>query len=422
MFDKDKKYFPIKTATACQLKWNWSTLWLTLGASSSCHRCERVPLDLDNFENFHNLPHKIKEREIMLSGKWPTKKNGGSGHCEFCYKIEDVGGFSDRMQHLTIPNLSPKELDVDKTATSVTPTILEVFMNATCNLKCTYCTTRDSSQWRTEAEKFGTLKNIDGTEIAGYRPFTNHPNTRKFFEKTLEWIEKHGHELRRLHLLGGETFYQNELQEMINALKKLKNKNLELNIVSNLMVKEKTFKNYIEQIKELILDKNIGRFDLTASIDGWGPEAEYARSGLKCRHWEKLFSYAVNQKWMIINTNQTITSLTVRTIPLLIEIIKKYRKINPKISMHFGMVTGRPWMHPNAFGKKFWQEDVKNILSVMPNNDERDTVTRKYMEGTFDQIPLHLDQKQIKNLKNFLDQIDQRRNTNWREVYPYLDI
>jgi organic radical activating enzyme len=422
MFEQEKKHFPIKQQPACQLKWTWSTLWLTEGSTNSCHRCERVPLQLENFDNFHNLSHKIKEREIMLSGKWPTKENGGSGHCEFCKKVEDAGGFSDRMQHLTIPNLSPKELDTDLTATKVTPKILEVFMNATCNLKCTYCNTRDSSQWRSEAEKFGTLKNIDNTDMDGYGPRKNHPNTRKYFEKTLEWIAKNGHELRRLHLLGGETFYQNELQEMIDTLKKLKNKHLELNIVSNLMVKEQTFKKYIEQVRELIMNKNIGRFDLTASIDGWGLEAEYARSGLKCDHWEKLFSYAVNQKWMIINTNQTITSLTVRTIPQLLEIVKKYRRINPKIATHFSMVTGREWMHPSVFGRRFWEDDIKNILYTMPNDDERDIVTSKYMEGTFAQIPVDPDQKQIKNLKNFLDQIDHRRNTNWREVYPYLDI
>jgi len=422
MFDKDKKYFPIKQQPACQLKWTWSTLWLTEGTTNSCHRCKRIPLDLNNFDNFHNLSHKIKEREIMLSGKWPTIENGGSGHCSFCKEVEDVGGFSDRMQHLTIPNLSPKELDTNLIATSVTPKILEVFMNATCNLKCTYCNTRDSSQWRAEAEKFGILKNIDGTGMLGYDVNKNHPDTKKFFKKTLEWIEKNGHELRRLHLLGGETFYQNELQEMINTLKKLKNRHLELNIVSNLMVKDQIFKNYIEQIRELIVNKNIGRFDLTASIDGWGPEAEYARSGLKCDHWEKLFSHAVNQKWMIINTNQTITSLTVRTIPQLIKIIKKYRKINTKISMHFGMVTGRPWMHPNVFGKDFWKNDIKKILDVMPIDNQRDIVASKYMEGSFDQIPKEVDQKQIKNLKNFLDQLDKRRNTSWRQVYPYLDI
>ena len=84
MFEKEKKYFPKVTDPQCQLKWNWSTLWLNEGTTNSCHRCLRVPLDPNNFDNFHNLPHKIKEREIMLSGKWPTKENGGSGHCTFC--------------------------------------------------------------------------------------------------------------------------------------------------------------------------------------------------------------------------------------------------------------------------------------------------------------------------------------------------
>ena len=58
----------------------------------------------------------------------------------------------------------------------------------------------------------------------------------------------------------------------------------------------------------------------------------------------------------------------------------------------------------------------------MPVDFERDLISKKYMEGSFAQIPINSDEKQIKNLKNFLDQIDKRRNTNWREIYPYLDI
>lgn len=423
MFDKEDKYFPIKQSPACPLKWTWSTLWLTEGTTNSCHRCLRVPLDLDNFDSFHNHPHKIKEREIMLSGKWPTVENGGSGKCQYCKKIEDAGGFSDRLHHREIPNQYPKELDEDETATSVTPRILEVFMNATCNLKCTYCNTRDSSQWRAEAKKFGTLKNIDGTDMNLYQPMSNHPNTRKFFEKTLEWIEKHGQHLRRLHLLGGEPFYQSELKEMLDVLKKIKNEHLELNIISNLMVKEEHYKDYIYQIKELVKNRNIGRFDLTASIDGWGPEAEYARTGLKCDHWERLFEFTVNEKWIWINTNQTITSLTVRSIPQLIEIIKKYRKINPKIAQHICMVTGRPWMHPNVYGKEFWREDLEKILNAMPEDNEKQKIAKKYMHGAFEQVQnIKPDMKEVKNLKFFLDTLDQRRGTNWKKIYPYLDI
>lgn len=421
MFDKEKKYFPIKTSTACQLKWNWSTLNLTEGTTSSCHRCFKVPLSVENFNNFHNLPHKIKEREIMLQGKWPTKENGGSGHCSYCKNIEDAGGTSDRMHHSTIPNLVPTELTKDKNITVVTPTILEIFMNKTCNLKCVYCSTKNSSQWSNESIKYGPIFRLNGEQHLSLNHKELVPNHRKLFEKSLEWLLTNGHKLRRLNLLGGETFYQNELNEMLDVLKQLKNKHLEFNIVSNLMVKEQTFKNYIENIKKLIIDKNIGRFDLTASIDGWGKEAEYARSGLKINHWNKLFDYVCKEKWIFLNTNQVITSLTMKSIPNLNGVLNSYRKQRP-INQEITFVVGRPFMLPDVFGKKFWKNDIEAILDSMPENNENNIRSKKYMAGCLNSLPEKSNNKLIAELKFFLDQIDKRRNTNWRQIYPYLDI
>ena len=247
--------------------------------------------------------------------------------------------------------------------------------------------------------------------------------TRFFLNKTLEWIEKNGNELSRLHLLGGETFYQSELQEVLDTLKKLKNKNLELNIVSNCMVKEDIFKSYIEQIKKLCKDRNIGRFDLTASIDGWGKEAEYCRTGLDCAHFEKLLSYAVHEKWIHLHTNTTLTTMTVRTMPLLIEKIKKFRRINKKISIRFGFVVGKPYLHPKIYGYNFWKDDFQKIIKVMPNDTEMDKKIKDFFKGSFNSI-IEKDpqEKLIKNFKFYLDQLDKRRNTNWRKIFPYLDI
>ena len=64
------KIFPIKTETACRLKWGWSTIYLSLGETASCHRCNRHEFDLDTFD-FHNTEEKVKSREMMLEGKWP---------------------------------------------------------------------------------------------------------------------------------------------------------------------------------------------------------------------------------------------------------------------------------------------------------------------------------------------------------------
>ena len=52
------KFFPIKTDTACQLKWNWSTIRFYNGLTSSCHRAGFDQIDLSNFDQFHNSPTK----------------------------------------------------------------------------------------------------------------------------------------------------------------------------------------------------------------------------------------------------------------------------------------------------------------------------------------------------------------------------
>ena len=114
------KFFPIKTETACQLKWNWSTIRLHNGVTSSCHRASLSNITADNFDSFHNTTEKIDARTLMLNGQWPT------GGCEYCQKIESAGGTSDRMFHAAIPNMAPSELDVNPLSTEITPTILEI--------------------------------------------------------------------------------------------------------------------------------------------------------------------------------------------------------------------------------------------------------------------------------------------------------
>jgi len=419
MFDKEKKYFPIKTTTACSLKWAWSTIYLKTAETNSCHRCKGLPLTEENFNNFHNLPHKLIERDIMLQGKWPTQENGGSGHCVFCKKHEDVGEFSDRQRHLTVPNISPKEVLVDNTATFITPTILELYLNNTCNMKCVYCRPDFSSQWQSELIKYGDI-NVDNKIRQNKLNFSDKLQ-KKLFNKTLEWLDKNGHDLKRLHVLGGEPFYQQEFKELIDLLETKKFKHLELNVVSNLMTQTDIFFSYIEKIKKLLIDRKISRFDLTASIDNWGEQAEYARSGLKIYQWKKLFEYCVNEKWIYLNINNTISCLTIKTLPDLLDYIQSQRK-NRKINHHGGEVVGnlQEILHPKIYGQKFWKDDFEKIIKKM-SNDVNDSMS-KIMQGVYKALPDIPNKNSIKNMKLYLDMLDERRNTNWRKVFPYLDI
>jgi hypothetical protein len=405
--------FPIDTATACQSKWTWSTVWLNQLASSSCHRVNSETIDFDNFDSFHNSPKKLDDRQLMLAGKWPT------GGCEYCKNIEDAGGFSDRHHNLDIRGLTPPELLTDPTAIKVTPRIIEIFAHNTCNLACTYCNGSLSSKIEQENIKFGSFFK-DGVHL----PATPTPAAAAaYFDKFMDWLDRNVQSLVRLHLLGGETFIQHDLMNgVLDILERKPNPNLQLCIFSNMNVPDKYWDLYTSRIEELQVKKHIQYFDLTASIDCWGPEQEYVRTGLDLAKFEKRFAWASSQgDWLRLNANQTVTSLTMRTMPDLIERINYYSRLNNKhIGHYFQFYTGTyMFQHPQAFAYSMWADDFKRIYKEMRDPEAIQRMTG--LEKQLQQATTH-NYRNINKLHVYLDELDRRRNTNWRKLFPYLDI
>jgi organic radical activating enzyme len=409
--------FPIRTKTSCQSKWTWSTVFLNTMATSSCHRVNPVAMTKEEARDFHNIPKKLHDRQLMLQGQWPT------GGCEYCRDIEMAGGWSDRQHNLAIPDLTPPELETDATAVRVTPRIVEIFAQNTCNFACTYCFASLSSKIEQESKKFGWFRS-EGVEIPVYEvPET----TKEYFEIFMDWLENHIQDLKRLHLLGGETFLQQDLlQRVLGVIERHPNPGLEFCIFSNLNVPDKLWDLWIPRIKDLADRGHIKRFDLTASIDCWGAEAEYARFGLDLAKFEERFAWAADQDpdWLRLNVNQTVTCLTMRTMPDLIDKIRKYSK-NRHIGHYFQFYTGpQMWQHPKTYAYDFWNETFDEIFRAMPKDTPEQLEAIPRMQGLQAYLKTFKDHNwtDIRNLHIFLDELDRRRNTDWRRVFPYLDI
>jgi len=276
------KFFPIKTDTACQLKWNWSTIRFYNGTTSSCHRVNSDIITVDTFDQFHNTPKKIADRELMLDGKWPV------GGCEYCKSIEDSGGFSDRLLHLTIPNQSPKELEHNLDATIVTPKIVEIYFDNVCNMSCIYCWDGFSSKIQQENIRYGRFEKqgvvIDNIaiKVSDIDALTN-----KFWQ----WMDQHAQEISCLHVLGGEPFYQKQFEMCLEFFEINLCPQLELTVVSNLMIQDEKFQTLIKRLRSLVQRRHLKRFDLTISIDCFGPEQEYVRYGLDLEQWKRNFEH-----------------------------------------------------------------------------------------------------------------------------------
>jgi sulfatase maturation enzyme AslB (radical SAM superfamily) len=406
------KYFPIKTATSCQLKWNWSTLVLYNGETSSCHRSGLGKITPETFDTFHNTEKKQSERRRMLDGNWPEDTS-----CYYCRDIEQAGGSSDRIRHLGIPGQSPTELETDPGAVVVQPTILEVYFNNQCNLSCVYCVPNLSSKINAEYTKHGKFEK-NGVIL---EPIRIDSNYKKMLEKFWEWMKQHSSGLVRLHIAGGESFYQPELENCLEYFESSEHPNLEFCIITNLTLPPAKLDHYIQRFRKLLAARKLKRIDITCSIDCLGAEQEYTRYGMKVDNWIANFETLLDHQWITLHVNQVISVLTIKTMPELIEKIKTW-KSKRKIGHFFSVVEPGPsYLVPNILGNKVFEQDFAHILKSMPQDTNEDLLALQYMQG----IAAHYSQSspdpvELLKLKTFLDETDRRRGTSWPDTFPWL--
>jgi len=405
-----KKVFPINTETACQYKWTWSTLYLSQGQTNSCHRVNGGRLDEWNFKNFHNLPEKIRDRELMLDGKWPENE------CNYCKRIEDAGGISERSGYINTLDMVPPELELDPTATTVTPRILEIYFSNVCNQSCVYCSPMFSSVIEQELKKFGPLSNryfLDGN-------WSPHPLYNQWKKEFWEWMHENSTHLYDFQVLGGEPMFQPEFNECLDFFETHSNPRLNWKMFSNLKHDTKQFKKKIEKIAELVRTSKIDRFELVCSIDCWGPEQEYARNGMTLENWEENFEYVLGIPEIRIFIQSTISPITLPTAYQLVDKIIKWNERKP-VHQGWNVVANPPFLDPSIFGH-YMTEYVDKLIESAEKLKRPHFPDISYLEGFGVQIKnAKVNLEMLKELRDYLDELDIRRNQNWRSIYPWMD-
>jgi pyruvate-formate lyase-activating enzyme len=408
-------YFPIKKGVACPLKWSWNTVRLAEATTACCHKVQAVPLSIENFDNFHNDPVWIEHRKMQLDGKFPQ-----SG-CQSCEHVEAQGGMSDRLYHMNQVDMSPPELDADPEAVHVTPRVLEIFINNACNLACVYCDESNSSRIAKENQKFGHA--VPGESVK-LKPIIHIvPKTvdhQLLLGKFFQYLDKNYQNLRKLNVLGGEPFYQKEFGTLVDFIVANQNQKLNFTVVSNLMVSPNVIESFVDKMKYTLASRRLQRVDITASIDCWGDEQEYVRYGIDLDQWMKNFEYLAKHKWLYMSVNNTISSLTIKTLPDLLKYVNSLRKTRP-IHHAFDLVVGRPHLHPKIFGPGYFDQDFTKVLNLMPDETDQDRFTKQHMQGIIKSVNAStVDLELQKNLKCYLNEIDRRRGANWQHVFPWL--
>ena len=402
-----KKWFPIRSENACLLKWAWSSLYLWTGTSSSCHRVRSVKVE--NIKDFHNTLAVQVDRKKMLNAEWP-----GRG-CEHCRDQESFSDFSDRKHWLSnIENQRyvPRELYKNPNLTSVVPTMVEIYFNNKCNLKCLYCGPFLSSAWALENEQFGIADSDRGVDAETYK--------HKLKEFYL-WMENHYQNLREFHILGGEPLIQQETFDCIDWMIQHPNKELDVEIFSNMQIKPSLFRRQMEKIKLLV--KNCRSVELVASIDCWGSESEYIRSGLELDTFSENMEFLISQCPEIVPTmNWTVSALSIHSTADLIKKVVAWNRtcVGRKISVNYNKVIHPEILDPHIMPGEVYAKKIKEIQDLNDLMIENSGYIN-YVNAIFSEIlnsPAQLEK--IKELKSFLSDIDRKRNTNWHSIFPWL--
>ena len=407
----DKKFFPIHTATACRLKWSWSTLYLNNGKTASCHRASFSKLTADTFGNFHNTDEKVKARELMLEGQWP-----GDG-CEHCRDIEQHSNLSDRLFQNTVPNEYPLELDVDSTLTQVDPSVLEIFFKNTCNLACLYCEESLSSRIATENRIHGKLVPTVGIPATGlYHPDDSDNKYNEFVELFWQWLDTGYSKLQRINILGGEPFIQDDLDRLFDYIEQHPNPKLEVSIISNLILKTTKLEQFCARVKQMIAQGKLKQVKILASVDCWGQEQEYIRHGFDCDIFEKNVQYLLTQKYLHLSIMSVVTSLSINTLPML---AGKFVEWNKHRTIHWYVNNLLPFednvLRATIFDYTLFKQAIEETVKLMPASAS-DTFLGivKHIEQATEDLPTQ------HKLLEYLTEIDRRRNLDWKQTFPWL--
>jgi hypothetical protein len=110
-----------------------------------------------------------------------------------------------------------------------------------------------------------------------------------------------------------------------------------------------------------------------------------------------------------------------KKVPELLHYIDQQRQYR-KIHHHFGVpVLTYDFLHPDIFGKGYFDSVFDEILKAMPDNTEQEKSARNYMLGIQSQInSCSRNQNAIDRLGVYLDEIDRRRGLDWKQTFCWL--
>ena len=435
----------------CLAKWTQVTLQLQNGHNHSCHHPRTHKINLNEIKRnpsaLHNTGYKKKRRREMLTGSRPKE-------CDYCWNVEDNSDrFSDRVfksaESWSLPHM--EEITNSDWREEFNPRYVEVAFSNACNFKCSYCGPAYSSTWMEEINKHGGYPTTDKFNDNMWLERENkmpipHRDYNPYVEAFWKWWPDLYRDLHTFRITGGEPLLSKDTWKVLDYVieQENPNKELQLAINSNLGVPDELIDRFIEKIQKIEDEERVREFIVFTSVDTWGKQAEYIRTGLEFnRFWDNVNKILEKCPRVNLTIMSTYNALSVPNYEKLLyglyDLKKQYggsdRYWNSAIFLDSSYLRYPQHQTVQILPKK-WDKEILKQAQVadflgVPKFDHKyigySDIEIQKIKRIYDwKVTNWMDkEKHVKNYQynfyRFVTEHDKRRGTNFIETFPELE-
>ena len=330
-------------------------------------------------------------RDQFLAGEKPAG-------CASCWKEEATGKTSKR-QHMW--NKAPilGQLHIDKNV--VAPRFIDLKLGNICNLKCRICSPHSSSIWANEMAKFDPARKAHWTQFNKDGMWPKQKN--RFYED----LEKHIESIKYFEITGGEPLM---IKEQFAILQKC----VDAGVAKNIEVHYNTNGTQFPEKELNEIWPHFKRIELAYSIDDIKERFEYQRHPAK---WDTVNGNILKFKNAGLNnlSTQVCTTINVFNIAYLDELAPYINEWNPDF-WHINALH-----HPTELEIQQLSLDVKKTITEKLSSSEIRKTEIKTALNYLNSEPDTALENYNDALTDKIKQIDQRRQENFGDVFPFLN-
>lgn len=397
----DNKYF-------CLIPWTHMHTWPNGNAYMCCGADPEKPIgkitDETTLKDLWNSDQMKTNRLKMMRNEYVPE-------CKRCYEIEENGGRSLRVDHNIIfkhhMNIV-EETNEDGSLDRLNMPYVDFRFSNFCNLRCRTCGPDLSSKWA------GDHAILNPSSADRYSKVIKPDISPQIFWDQIEEIFP---TIERVYFAGGEPLIMEEHYRLLDMLIERGKTDVALLYNTNftsLKYKDKNVLEYWKHFKDITI---------CASLDSWGPRAEYMRKDLKWDIVENNFRL-VQEHCPHINLDIGLT-LSIFNFSTLVEYYE-YMVNNGFISpdgMNINILTNPIWYKPSCLPmdyRKNIAEKYEKKLEELSRNKSCGQIMLDRWKLALNYITNEEEPQNLNQFKKLTIRMDQIRNESFASTFPEL--